>query len=223
MTAVARVMQTLTERVREDLPTISQMSRAEIAAVLLAYEKIIARNFIPWMAITYVLCRSVEARRACRDNLLCEIDEEHPTMLLEFVAPLYSGDFDYSIRAASLAEVALTKEKVIDTISGWCHTQAFAGLCIMAVLENTSLAFIPWMEQAADRLGLARDPYLLKHGIRDVAHAEEFCRAIDAELFSSDAITEEWYLQDQLVNQVLRLISVIFHAHELDPHLAQLD
>lgn len=80
----------------------------------------------------------------------------------------------------------------------------------MAVLENASRAFVPWLEKAAQRLGVTDLTYTKKHGVADEQHATQFLEAIEAEL----PLEEEEFDAEAVVGDVRYLLETIFHVHE---------
>ncbi len=54
-------------------------------------------------------------------------------------------------------------------------------LTLMAVLENTSVEFIPFLEKLATQLGSSNKVYTKIHGEADAAHAQQFAWALDHE------------------------------------------
>ena len=206
MSAVHRLIRRFTREVRESLPDIDTMSDEELALVLLAYAHFVAPNFVPWMVRTWINCRSEVAKEACRDNLVCEINEDHPAMLHRFVAPIqerYLGicqiidDCLFDPLAVRSMEDLMTTGKGID------------GLVVMAALENTSLVFIPWIEKAAKRLGVTDLTYTQKHGVADEKHATQFLEAVEAEL-----PFEEDFHPSTAISDVRNLLESIFLVNE---------
>ena len=62
-------------------------------------------------------------------------------------------------------------------------------LTLMAVLENTSVEFIPFLEKLATQLGSSNTVYTKIHGEADAAHAQQFAWALDHERYHYDELT----------------------------------
>ena len=157
----------------EHLPEIDDRKEEELVAIIRTYDTYVRPNFLAWMRSALREVKSSEAVAACADNIACEEQEDHPAMLTAFTAQLSI----YPIREVNEEPII----KVVEDLNG--HTRSGLQLLLMmAGMENASCAFIPWMEKAADRLGMLDRTYLVKHGVADIAHAKEFVRASQAEL-----------------------------------------
>lgn len=159
---------------------------------LYVYGEVFASRFIPWLAYVLTQCRSEIARAACKDNLLCEINEDHPAMLRRFVAQSNFHPNSYARqRLESCRPILRSVTEMVESSPSW-------GLMVLAGLENASLAFIPVMRKWGEVLNFRDFEYVDKHGEADIAHADEFARAVIAEeeklgsslldLFSSPAL-----------------------------------
>jgi hypothetical protein len=180
------------------------MTDEELATVLLTYQGLIEPSFVPMMTQTWVRCESEVAREACRDNLDCEVNEDHPRMLRDFVAPLWRFDVRDRVGAALRNGRPLVEALERETRLSGVH-----GLTVMAALENASCAFIPWMEDAAKRAGVQDLTYTQKHGVADERHAEEFLAAVEAEMQVAEVSFDSGPL-----NKAYSLLHHIFHAHQ---------
>lgn len=205
------------ESFRQKLPDIKGMELEDLALILMTYEGIIRPNFLAWMAKTWTNCVSSIAASACQDNLLCEVRECHPQMLSTFVNPLRNTLNNERARSAVrliTREYKINGETATAAIDRLCScdigsgADGGSGLAVMATLENASIAFVPWLEEAAKRLGITDLTYTEKHGIADAAHAEQFLDAMEAESEVTKARIDmvACYL-------TLDLLDLIFHIH----------
>ncbi len=171
-------IEAMKRRVSDDLPDVDAQHVNDTSTALITYRDTFAPHFIEWMSLTRDRCRSEVAKKACEDNLRCEIEENHPLLLGLFVKSVSVSDTRIS-HCLSL----------IHAITSECQSDAMEGLLILAALENASLVFIPWMEKAADKLNVPSEDreYLRRHGMADIAHAQEFIRALEAEVECHDA------------------------------------
>jgi hypothetical protein len=172
-------IQQFLRRVQALLPDIEKTSKKKLAMIFFVYRDAIAPRFIRWLEIVNEGALSDVAKKACEDNLRCEKGEDHPKMLRDFVAPLEKR-YHMRKKVAEFMEL----DQFVNT---YRHLNRLAateveGLMLMACLENASLVFIPWMEMAAIKLGLTERTYLDKHGVADIAHAQEFIRAAKGDI-----------------------------------------
>ena len=184
---VESALDSVCRSVVRDLPDISALSDRELGRVLLRYRYAIEPRFIPWLSLAWGRTRHPLARTLCWENLVCEVGEQdpgdrrrlnHPRLLRDFVAPL-AGACEPSTdsmtrceQVATLVDLAIAPDSV-------------NGLPLMAVLERACVELIPWLREAAERLGLADQTYLDVHSVADVAHAQEFIRATHAEMLET--------------------------------------
>ena len=153
-----------------------QNTDAEIAQRLLAYNEAVQFNFTRWMINTWPRCQSPEATEACRENLVCEINQHHPAMLARYVAQL--PDHHHLDGFVFQREVM----PCVETIEALTCGSAIDGLLVMAGLENASLDFIPTMNGWGERFGFKDFEYVVEHGEADVKHADEFAKAVAFEV-----------------------------------------
>lgn len=213
--SLGEVMQQHREQVARDLPDIDLMSDEEIAVVLLTYQMVIEPNFIRWMLETWRRCRSEVAIEACRDNLVCEINENHPQMLRTFVAPAYS--FEQAVTIATGRARRITRNAAFGNIDEILaeRSDALDGLLVMACLENDSIAFIPWLAKAGARLGVTDFTYTNKHGEADIHHANQFFKAVKAEAAHVQE-AHSLHSLETVAKRVEGLLHMIFRVHETD-------
>ncbi len=173
--------------VKEFLPDVEQLSDNNLVLALMIYQRVIQPRFIPWLQMAKDACISGEAHSICLGNLRCEVEEKHPKMLENFMAPLHDR---YPLVTAIAIQSAYSLGQTIRELNQHSVFQ-LSGVVQIAALENSSLVFIPWMKQAADRLGLKEQMYLEKHGIADIDHAQEFVHAVGLELVHAGGTQEE--------------------------------
>lgn len=149
---------------------------SEIVPRLSVYCDAISYNFVPWMASAWTGCESEVARRVCRDNLECEVAEDHSNMLRRYVAQI-PGDIVYLEETERRGEALETVLHYITALT----PNSIDGLLVMAGLENASLVFIPEMKRWGQILKFADFEYVDKHGVANVQHANEFRQAVEAE------------------------------------------
>lgn len=143
---------------------------ANAKTILANYRHTFGPNFILWIELARHQCKSDTAYTVCHENLICEVLEDHPRLLAEFIDEPYCESIvdDYAL--------------YIDVITEACSVP-MEGLLILAVLEHASLVFIPWLERVARALGIdeKKCEYLRRHGEADIEHANAFLRALEAE------------------------------------------
>lgn len=198
--------QKMVDQERRDLtlPFLSRMSEKEIAQVLYTYCVILRRYFLLWLALAMVRSETEVARQAARRNLLCELSEDHDALLLGFATQIPDLGQDTPDDLVWLAD---DKAK---SVTHGCHGVRSGAQTVIALLENLSVDFIPWMTEAAQRLNFTDLSYLEKHGRADVAHAAEFVTAVDAELKGTKS-----EIPMSVVDDVRTLLKRIFNAHTL--------
>ena len=205
---IREAMDVLKANVSGMLPNIPTSSKKRLAYVLLVYRGLIEPNFVPMLTNVWTRCRTEAARKACADNILCEVSEDHPQMLRNFVQP--------ALKYASLSEVDLyirngdgAMER-LNNVTWNRYVPTVWGLIVLASLENASLAFIPWLQEAAEKLGVTDFTYTQKHGVADIEHANQFLQAVEEEATAYDGSEFELQRPIKMVEDVLLYI---FHAH----------
>lgn len=181
MSEMREVLKGLSREISASLPDVSTLSLKQLAYVLLVYDSMIRPHFVPLLANAWTRCKSTEARQACADNILCEVNENHPQMLADFARVALSiatrEDIEQYVRSNGYGHM-----EELNTLTMQQYDSALPALIILAALENTSLVFIPWLEEAAKRLGAVDLTYTQKHGEADIKHADQFIEAVEAEL-----------------------------------------
>lgn len=149
--------------------------------VFLTYANVFTSRFIPWLEAVEANCRSPVARQAVRSNLLCEIHDDHPSLLRKMIS---SGSTLVSFKSVSLhARLTPFLNAIDQRVS-----RQFHGLVIVTAFELASLHFVPWMQLAAKRKRARAEytRYLDVHGEADREHADQLVAALHAEAEMTD-------------------------------------
>ena len=151
---------------QEQVSKIIRCSNARHRDVIARYHAVMAVNFTDWMGKTIPWVESSDALVVLKDNIQCEIEEDHIGMLDRFAQ--YSGAMpdkeDYFFVQECVVKIRnLLKDST---------TRGLAGITLCAVLENTSLRFIPDIAVRAKTLGSNDLGYTDSHGKADIKHAK---------------------------------------------------
>ncbi len=162
-----------TEEVRRRLVPLDELREKDMKRILACYDAAIEPNFIPWVAAGVISARSVQGRYAASENLEEEIRGNHQGMLRRFVAAAGAapGQQDYS-------SVEVPVQNMRDSFR---QMNGLANIAMLAYLENTSAAFIPYLAQIAKTLGSKEFVYTNAHGEADIEHARQFLWALGHE------------------------------------------
>lgn len=162
-----------TNEIREFLPDASKLSKEQAKKIIQRYTAAIEGNFLSWMGGGAISARSVISKFAVDENLWVEIKDNHPGMLRKFAkdcnAEPNSEDYRYAEN-----EVNAVREIVAD-LSG------IKTITLMATLENTSTAFVPFLAQLGKKLGCKDFTYTDVHGEADIEHADQFLQSLTDE------------------------------------------
>lgn len=162
-----------TEDIKKSLPSASLLSPEQCRSIIQRYTAAIEGNFVGWMGAAAISARSIEGRFAASENLYVEMKDDHAGMLRDFAL---SAQAVPSIEHfADVAEQVSSIRKLVAQMSG------LKTLTLMAVLENTSGAFIPWLAELAEKCGSSNLKYTDVHGVADMEHAEQFLWAVQCE------------------------------------------
>jgi hypothetical protein len=161
------------QEVRSFLPPAT-LDKEGKAKILKKYVAAIEGNFVAWMGAAAICTRSVQGRYAASENLWVEMKDDHAGMLRDFAtsARCEPGVEDYQAVSEPVARI----RALVARLSG------LECLVLMAVLENASGVFIPWLESAAKELGSTNLRYTQVHGEADIAHADQFAWAVTHEM-----------------------------------------
>lgn len=170
--------------------------------ILQRYSAAIEGNFVAWMGATVITARSVQGRYAASENLWVEMKDDHAGMLRAFAknagAEPNVEDYQYVDAAVQSAR------QMVAEMSG------LKNLALMAVLENTSAAFIPWLASLAKQLGATDFTYTDVHGEADIMHADQFAWALEHESEQHERAKES--VRDA-VDVTVKFLSVLFQVH----------
>lgn len=132
-------------------------------------------NFTDWMGKAAIFVRHELARYSLADNLRCETLENHIGLLDEF-----ANRGNAVPDTAALYQVHPAVNQVRQDLRK-VENNGLYGLALMTFLENTSLDFIPVLEVVAQTINTDL-AYTSVHGVADVAHSEQFVKALEAEM-----------------------------------------
>ncbi len=146
--------------------------------ILKQYVAAIEGNFVSWMGTAAICARSIQGRYAASENLWVEMRDDHAGMLRTFAksAGCEPSTEDYQ----AVEDAVLNIRHLVSRLSG------LECLTLMATLEHTSAAFIPWLESIAKELGSDNLKYTVIHGEADIAHADQFAWAVSHEMTLHD-------------------------------------
>ena len=122
-------------------------SRAFNRQLIARYTAGVAGEFQAWLGITYAYARHENAQHALKDNLRCELGQDHIGMLYKFAGQI--GALPTSDHRMYVEEHI----KRLRLLFGDTRTVGLAGLTVLAVLENASQVFIPVLADVAKSLG----------------------------------------------------------------------
>lgn len=142
--------------------------------IIRRYVAAIEGNFVSWMGAAAITARSVQGRYAASENLWVEMKDDHAGMLRAFARG--AGAEPLAEDHQSMAVAIQSVRTMVGEMSG------LRNLALMAVLENTSAAFVPLLETLAVQLGAPDLTYTKVHGEADIAHADQFAWALEHEM-----------------------------------------
>ncbi len=190
------------------LPPIEGTSTERLSEIFLTYDSFIRPNFIMWLMLNKPTLKSEVAIKACEDNLECEINDNHPQLLLNFIEPIIRANIMNEVVIKNVENKIIENFGLINKITQF-SSMPLTGLYVMAILENTSIEFVVWMKKASEKLGLKNKKYLDVHGEADILHANEFLNALESEIDLQDKKPSDEYL-DETKEVTLKLLKVIF-------------
>lgn len=192
-----------TNVVRGMLPSIATLEPETLTEIVLTFADTIRPTFIPLLSLTWLRLISTEAQRACQENLQCEFKENHPAMLDRFVAPLRNEEVNHARR--------MEAKQRADALLTFTQRSALYGVSVLALLEHTSAAFIPWLGDAGRKLKLDEFTYIQVHGEADIVHAKNLTLAVVSE---AQARNVEVKLLEKPTQDVLYLLRSIFSVQQ---------
>lgn len=189
-----------TASVRDLLRPADGLTDDEARTIIKRYVAAIEGNFLAWMGGASVAARSVVSKFAADENLWVETKDDHPGMLRAFAVAAQAEpdaeDFQY------IGNEVTHMRGLVSELSG------LKNIAVMATLENTSVAFIPYLAALASRLGAKGLTYTDVHGEADVAHADQFLEALSDEQQRGYQNPEQEI--DQAIAQTTELLKMIF-------------
>lgn len=163
---IRRLLECSQEEVRVSLPEIANISDVDARRILEKYAGVIVPNFVFWMTGAMLFARSSVARTILQTNLEAEIGENHPELLRSFVLSAGLDSSSLSIHNQErIAQMCAAKD-------------GLSLVAAIAAMENTSIVFIPFLEQLSQKCGGTDLRYTQVHGVADINHATECLRAL---------------------------------------------
>lgn len=176
-TDIARIERTIKQHIDAARPRVLSVLEKTPAArddmVICRVRSTFPYKFVYLLGIACFLLReySDEVLRLIWDNMGDEIVNDHPGLAIAStksarVTPSWIEDEEHMepVLAEVRKGIASSKGKMLV-------------IAILATLENLSLDFIPDMTKRAERLGATDLKFFHEHGVADIRHAEELCRA----------------------------------------------
>jgi hypothetical protein len=188
----------LKQAVKSCLPDVKQLSDEQARTILQQYAAAIEPNFTYWMSAAFMSAKTQQGRYAAVENLEVEIRDDHRGMLRNFVTQVDALPDRSAYDAVRPSVYSL--HELVSELNGT------ANLAIMAILENTSAVFIPFLEKVARRLGAKDLTYTKVHGEADIEHAEQFVWAINNELRKDSNYKTNLNLAVKKTEQLLKQI-----------------
>ncbi|HWC57953.1 MAG TPA: hypothetical protein VG621_03320 [Candidatus Paceibacterota bacterium] len=176
----------LKQFITELLPDYNNGEPSDMLKVLLAYDMVVRTNFILWLMLTNGNVQTAEAKQVLEENIKCQIEENHPQLLLnvivpalQFLAVFYSIRDQYEDVDAVMLPIVAREIRFLTQ-----KAASVKGLFLMALWENSSLVFIPWLNEISfHRLAISDGKYFLIHRETDI-NATAFIEAASVEFES---------------------------------------
>lgn len=170
-----RLYQLKTEAVARCLVPLDELDESAMREIVRRYTAAVEPNFIPWVGAGVISARSVQGRFAASENLEEELRGDHQGMLRDFAERIgcTPNAEDY---CAVQPAVQRTRDQVREM-------NGLKNIALLAYLENTSGAFIPYLAGIAKKLGNGKENliYTDAHGEADIEHARQFLWALGHE------------------------------------------
>lgn len=166
-------------RIRGILPDPSKLTDELAGAVLTKYEAMFAPNFTDLLDAVQRCAVAIKAARALSEHLRTERLEAHAELLRDFVA---SSRARPGMDWRPVAHTHLCNHVFTRVTGERGMENSVFGVAVIALLENTSLDFIPVLRQAGEVVGATNVEYLDLHGEADIEHAEGLRRALFKEV-----------------------------------------
>jgi hypothetical protein len=151
--------------------------RGNSRVVIARYTAAVMGNFTNWLGWSIPSVRNEYARYALTNNLRCELKQDHIGMLHQ-LAKSCSAVPDQEAYLCIQPELTMIRQLFVDT-----NTAGLVGTTVCAVLENTSLIFIPDLARLAEQCGCTDFTYTTVHGEADIEHALMLAEALEYEAY----------------------------------------
>ena len=147
-------------------------ARASCRQLIARYTAGVAGEFQAWLGIAYAYARHEDAQRALKNNLRCELGQDHIGMLYKFARQV--GAYPTPDHRRYVEEhIKRLRLLFADTLN-----VGLAGLTVLTVLETASQVFIPVLADVAKSLGAKDLTYTNVHGEADAPHSNAFLHAL---------------------------------------------
>jgi hypothetical protein len=158
------------KEVAQFLTPLAELSDTQAKRIIRRYTAVFEGNFVSWMCGALITARSNSGKDAITKNLIVELRDSHPGMLRRFAKSCKAepGVKDYR---ASYRHVERIRQSDVNGLG-------LENFCLVTILENASLAFIPYLTELGERLGCADFEYTKVHGLADIDHARGLYAAL---------------------------------------------
>lgn len=170
-----------------------------VQAMISRYTVAFAAEFQSWLGVTHAFVRHELAKHTTMDNLRCEFNNDHTSMLHNFAT---SCDACLDRTAHAAIEPWIRDVRALFTHSA---TRGIYGLTVLAMLERASLTFIPVLKAAGEVCGCEDFTYTDE---ADLAHVNAFLEALDAE--SKEGYSDVQLSVQHVIRKVINLLNHIF-------------
>jgi hypothetical protein len=160
---------------RQKTAAIISSSRLSDEEILSRYGAYAIGSFTDMMGWAHLQARSPYAREVIAENLECEKRQDHSGMLFDLLLEAKSLPTRQALFHMGPIMKRVREEQRDPTSIGLFGTMHFA------MLENTSLEFIPDIGRRAQRQGATNLTYVEIHGEADIKHARAFIDATQHE------------------------------------------
>lgn len=173
------VLKDAAQQLRENLAAhLSTITEKSAGSIFINYVSAIHPHFIAWVSAMQNSCVTPLGKYAAADNLCLELSENHQQMLLDFMQQMLIQPHA-AVYRGYLLEKIIPINKVM--AAGVEHHNGIGASAVIYLLEETSKAFIPWIEEMAIKKGAQNLEYTQKHGAADEKHASLALDAFAAE------------------------------------------
>lgn len=155
---------------KKDVVAVAQSRR-----LIGRYTAAVAAEFQVLLGGTYAFARHEIAQLALKENIRCEMCNDHIGMLYNFACQAKA--------LPTIADREWVRPNVEELRRIFCdpNTMGLVGVTVLGILENTSELFIPVLTKAGKIAGVKDFTYTNVHGEADIAHSNAFVKAMNAE------------------------------------------